>query len=252
MFTTLEGIKQQHKIIFDEKYLKYTDIILNIFNNNYPIENADFTDGIILNVMGLYYEKQKINYEMAKIFYILSIKNDNNNNDTYGNILSLYTKYNDFGQVKKYALLGVESNCSWCFHYLGKIYEQENNNELAIENYLKAINKGHIEFYICLIKLYLKLNNKELALKYYLKELENNNKKICDDYMFEFFSDNPVELYVEVSKINQPNTFILELLTKLSENKSVKMYLQAVNFISFDTDQKRKRVANCEECLMEY
>jgi tetratricopeptide (TPR) repeat protein len=304
MFTTVEEITKKYNITIDEKYKEYKDILLDIFNDNFPIEKVNFTDGNILYLIGLNYDcsywfnstqhsplvytsaytsiptytapyMSIYNYPMTyttckipttnspnnykvihsdyfiKLYYNLAIIN--NNFDAYANLSKFYFKINNFDESKKYALLGANLNIAQCIFLLGDIYEKENNNQLAIETYLNELNQGYKHAYLKLIKLYLKLNDKDSALYYYIKGLENNVNELYNDDILNNFSDNPVGLYVQLSKINQPNKFILELLTKLSTNESVKLYVESVRsaLANFDTDQKRKRFGNSNEYLME-
>ena len=90
-------------IEFDDKYCKYEKIILDIFNNGNL--NYDLNDGNILNIIGLYYEKNK-NYKEMEAYFIIASRLDNT--DAMNNLGLYYNKIEDYERMKKYYLMALE------------------------------------------------------------------------------------------------------------------------------------------------
>lgn len=72
MENTIQHIEKKYNIVFDASYDNHKHIIINIFNNN-DTTISETNDPIILNIIGLYYQFKKKDYEQMKKYYLMAI-----------------------------------------------------------------------------------------------------------------------------------------------------------------------------------
>jgi tetratricopeptide (TPR) repeat protein len=254
-------------IIHDSIFSNNKDIIPNsIFSNNksFIFENLDLTNGDILYFIGLRCEFVVKSSIMAEIYFVMAVQH-NNNIDACINLIYIYINKKNYDLAEKYAKIGIDLNNTECFMLLGKLHIIQKKFNSAIQNFLIAIkhndlnkiNKSYI--YYKLILTYSQfINNKAKTIYYYVNALENNidirnynnvykqkNKSTIDIYCY--LSENIIDLYTQLGKINKPNDLILKELATLSENSFIQSYHRFLNYkpLNFDVEdieQDTKRV----------
>lgn len=104
-FNNIEGITKKLKISFSSEYLKYSNEILSIFNNDFT-SNLNLNNSKILNVLGLYHQYITKDYSEMENYYLMAI----NLGDSDAMCeLGLYHKNitKDYSQMKKILFDGI-------------------------------------------------------------------------------------------------------------------------------------------------
>ncbi len=89
-FSNLLEISKTYPISFDVNSYKYENIILDIYNSaqQFDINKYDLTNSEILNILGVYYQYEKQDYNEMKKYFLMAI--ELNNNHSMHNLAKYY------------------------------------------------------------------------------------------------------------------------------------------------------------------
>jgi TPR repeat protein len=181
-YTTLKEITEKTKVYFDEYDIPYTDIIIEMYNNNnINPENYDLNNHIILGLIGLYYSHIYKNCELAKKYFIIA--NEKGNPDAMFNLGSYYHEIEkNYDEMKKYYLMAINKGNNDAMYNLGSYYEEiEKNYDEMKKYYLMAINKGN--------------NDAIYNLGYYYHDIEKNYDEMKKYYIMAINKGDGVSMY---------------------------------------------------------
>ena len=187
MFSSLKEVTLKYDINFSDEHNKYLNEILDIYNGKID-KYKKSEDGLILNVMGLYYQYIEMDYELMKKYYLMSIELGNT---TAMNNLGNYYKNidTDYELMMKYYLMAIELRHSVSMNTLGNYYHFiEEDYELMKKYYLMAIESDYEENDIILSDIekyyYLKIYKNKKDVNIFKNKVSMNSKEqecgICD------------------------------------------------------------------------
>jgi hypothetical protein len=202
MFESLDEIEKQYNLNFDG-FKKYQKEILLIFNSEQlNIDDYDFKDSNLLNIIGLYYKYVVKNYELMKAYFSISAEKHNlyaikNLGYHYG----YFEKNNELTKV--YYLRAIDLENQAAMYGLGHYYQYvENNCELMLKYYLMVINKNYCSEIINNLSAYY-LNN-ELKFYLLLNNIKNKNELITNKL-------NELKQYVKIQHYYNKLSLAIEL-----------------------------------------
>ena len=141
-FKSLKDISNKLPLVFYDHELPYSDIILEIYNNdNINPENYNLEDSIILNLIGMYYYYIYNKYELMKKYLLMAIDKKNKYSM---HALGYYYNYieKDYEQMKIYYLMAIDNECLISINSLAIYYHNvEKDYKQMKKYYLMAINK---------------------------------------------------------------------------------------------------------------
>jgi len=169
MALTIDKIKHKYGISMCDID---NSILVDIFNStNLDINKYDLENGKILNIIGLYYQYIKKNYELTKKYYLLAIEKENV--DATYNLGRYYECFENHELMKVYYLLAIEKNHVGAMNKLGLYYQKIQNYELMKKYYLMAIEQENVYAMNILGCYYGKIEkNYDLLKKYLLLAVE--------------------------------------------------------------------------------
>jgi hypothetical protein len=192
------------------------------------IELGDSTSA---NDLGYYYDQNENNYDLMKKYYEIGIALGNSSS-AY-NLGSYYQDEKNYSLMKKYYEIGIKLNCGKCASKLSKYYNIiENNNDMAIQYCILAINLGNLQE----IKYFNRLciEKKTFATTFYLEYIEkfgivnlvdkcvklHIHEEHCDA-ITQLVNNFPIEYveYVFKSIAYIDNTVLVKVLDKIVETE---------------------------------
>lgn len=186
---TANEIKQLNKNYCNNNDIDYRDIILLIFSDNFDINLLNLTDSVIINILGLYFNKNKNYDEMVKYYLIgIELKCCISMNKLAG----YYFLINNFELMIKYYLMSIELNNVTAMLKLGDYYNVEKKYDLMKKYYIMAIDLNNSTAMFKLGYYYQDIDvNIGLMEKYYLMAADQHNLSACNN--IGFYYSNKIE-----------------------------------------------------------
>lgn len=231
------------------RYEEAYNYLIKSANMNHPSANYIIGNMYIKGLIGNKSKKE------LKLGYNYLITSYNLGNIAASNLLGqmylngIYVK-KDIKEAIKYFKKAASSNYVYAFNNLGKIEEDNNNINKAIELYLVSANLG--ESWACnkVAEYYRKNDDMENAFNYYIKALNSNHRNTCyyayynlakyfyyKGYSNLVFKDyNKTIEYLNIAKDNNIFEALLELL-----------YISITNYLEESTDNNYNAIIKYKE-----
>ncbi len=200
-------------------YLKKSILINNYYPDSYWLLGEIYID------MG--------NYGLALKNLERAVELAPNNSRYLNSLARVYLELDKIPQAIRTLQISIDSNpnSKWSYFYLGKALEKEFNFELAIEQYLKAleIDPNFIEAKYSLAKLYSYFNDYTKAIDI----LENITDKIADPEVYFMLG----QFYYNIDNYEKA-IYNLENYVKILNNNWQAFYLLYLNYIKINNKEK--------------
>lgn len=242
----------------------------NILNNIYDIFNGrslttDTNFNILNYYMGIYYHFKINDTIKAKKFYNLLSRDNCVNYISYFHIARLFNKLEQHVDAIEYYKLEIElKKCTKSMHNIANIYKNIGNVDLAIFYYLSSIEDGNQKSMYFLGSLYHERKNYNLAEKYYKmaasppyfnkyamynlgKLYDNMNKKISSEKYYllsleagsnkaytaleRLYRYNTLKLYHRLTNIKFENNMIKGKINELKKSRRIICYENKIKFL---------------------
>ena len=223
---SLKEISKKYKLSLfdtDDYYLTNSAIIIKIFNSKLIKQKYyHSTNPIILNIIGLYYQYVKLNYNKAICFYKRSIAK----NDSYAMIsLGCYYQFieKDYTLMKQYYLMAIQLNDSRAMCNLGYYYQTIENNYQMKKFYLMSIQLNNSDAMYNLGYYYQDVGKDyELMKVYYLMAITQDNTAAMNN--LKLYCKTNIALYKELCLIANPSNLIINKITELKTDPDIQIY----------------------------
>lgn len=184
------------------------------------------------NIANIYLKQNKI--DSAQLLYQKAYEKKPQQIDVlldYSYFYFYYSKDNHLARNLLEKVLSLDSENSFAYYYLGKIDEEENKDEAALNNFLKAFlfEPENGEYSTTLAKIYERMDQKEHA-KIYYEDAINFDKTNINYYLnyFEFLNKNGLhDIKENVYKATE--NYFLEM-TKEPDHEAINHYNLSVVF----------------------
>jgi hypothetical protein len=108
-------------------------------------------------------------------YYLMAIEKGESNIYMYHHIGSYYKKQEDYDNMKKYYLMGINNGCHDYIFYLGSYYKKQEDYDNMNKYYLMAIEKGNSNAEVALCEFKRIFNEKQSLIKFFDNNIELKN-----------------------------------------------------------------------------
>ncbi len=246
----LKLLFQEHDIVFNLEYDKYQNIMVDIFLNNNIKKTKK--NHYVLDIIGVYYQFIKKNYQEAINYYLLSIKKGTNTN-AMTNLGDYYYENENYEEMKKYYQMAIKLGNAFAMHNLAYFYEDIKNYDEMKKYYLMAIDRNkhpNTIYNLCNYFINEEYNYDE-AIKYIILIYNINYK---DDY--NDTNTDAYKLFIQIENKINLNEFYNKLICIENKSDQVKILIEKLknNFVNIYKiklafSQKHNIKDDCAICL---